>query len=560
MNSFLLLLLLLTPFLAICKRIAVIGGGISGTFVSKYLAEYDKDCALQQITIFDPLPLGEQTTEISSPEWQGSRVASVRLMDNSVVEIGASVFYSGFHLIMAMIEGDSSLEVGTAFNTGSTKTLHPDLRSGMGIYNGYGDWPFLTSNFPKWYSLLLMAWRYNIDLYRVFSATAKVEYAFKIVNDLLLSEHETTFFENAAEMWDAVGLLKPAHYSFDDFLDALSVCRSKDSLSWWRQILPYQGCIREELLAAVTLCNYNQAPSSVNGLVGLGSFVAAKVPLLSVMGGNHRLMASAYRQAREIKEKLCDNADAIQHVKQRVSTVVSADKSVMLFSQGVSLGEFEIVILAAPLHMARVEFLVQSDKDAAVLHQMPFSIFDAEDHDPYQDGEAPVMSAPLPDYATRPFTQVVTTLVSRAVLNATYFKLKTTNLPRSIYMTEYAKRIEHNITAISQITPTGSYKVFSSSELDKSVLTTLFGEGCTVEIVKVWGGPHGGATADYQGAGKTLNYQLYGDQLYYSNSIETAMACMELSAIGAKSVAKLVAKNWGLLLPHKGTHPKQDEL
>jgi Prenylcysteine lyase len=35
--------------------------------------------------------------------------------------------------------------------------------------------------------------------------------------------------------------------------------------------------------------------------------------------------------------------------------------------------------------------------------------------------------------------------------------------------------------------------------------------------------------------------------LYYVNAIEGAMACMELSAIGAKSVAKLVAKRLGLI-------------
>mmetsp|Transcript_26408 Transcript_26408/g.40028 ORF Transcript_26408/g.40028 Transcript_26408/m.40028 type:complete len:561 (-) Transcript_26408:426-2108(-) len=560
MNFLLLVLLLVQPWLATCKRIAVIGGGISGAFASKYLAEYDKGCALQQITIFDPLTLGEQTTIISSAEWQGSRVSSVRLRDNSVVEIGASVFYSGFHLIMEMIEGDDSLEVGIAFNTGSTKTLHKDLRRGMGIYNGYGDWPFLTSNFSKWYSLMLMAWRYNIDLYRVFSATDKVEYAFKIIHNLLLSEHETTFFENAAEMWDAVGLLKPAHGSFDDFLDAIAVCGSKNRLPWWRQMLPYQGCIREELLAAVTLCNYNQAPSSVNGLVGLGSFVAAKVQLLSVMGGNHKLMASAYRQAKAIKRELCGNADSIRHVKQRVTTLVSSNKSVELFSRDVSLGKFDVVILAAPYHMAQLQFFVQSDKDAAVLQPMPFSRFDAANHNPHRDGDAPVMSALLPDYATRPFTQVVTTLISGAVLNATYFKLETSNLPRSIYMTEHAKGIEHNITAISQITPTGSYKVFSNNELNKLVLKTFFGEKHTVEVVKIWGGPHGGATADYQGAGKTVNYQLFGDQLYYPNSIETSMSCMELSAIGAKSVAKLIAKNLGLLIPHNGTQDKHDEL
>jgi hypothetical protein len=266
-----LLLLLSILTLATCKRIAVIGGGISGTFVSKYLVDYDKNCTLEEITIFDPQPLGEQPKEISGPDWQGSRVASFRLKDSSVVEIGASVFYDGFYLIMDMVNSDNYLKVGTAFNTGESPDLDPDLRSGLGVYNGNGEWRFLVANAPKWYALLKMAWRYNLDLYRVFRAVDKVEVAFKVMNALLLSDHETTFFENAADMWDAVGLLKPAHHAFDDFLDALCVCRTSEDLPWWRRQLPYQGCIRDELLAAVALCNYNQSPSGINGLVGLGS-------------------------------------------------------------------------------------------------------------------------------------------------------------------------------------------------------------------------------------------------------------------------------------------------
>ena len=39
------------------KRIAIIGGGIGGSFASKYLAEYDYgQCQIGSITIFDPSP------------------------------------------------------------------------------------------------------------------------------------------------------------------------------------------------------------------------------------------------------------------------------------------------------------------------------------------------------------------------------------------------------------------------------------------------------------------------------------------------------------------------
>ena len=75
-----------------------------------------------------------------------------------------------------------------------------------------------------------------------------------------------------------------------------------------------------------------------------------------------------------------------------------------------------------------------------------------------------------------------------------------------------------------------------------------------------WGGKYGGATPDYQGQGTTVRYLLYDGAtgleghtkkgaLYYPNAIETALACMEASAVGAKSVAKLLAQRFGLIEP-----------
>jgi len=48
--------------------------------------------------------------------------------------------------------------------------------------------------------------------------------------------------------------------------------------------------------------------------------------------------------------------------------------------------------------------------------------------------------------------------------------------------------------------------------------------------------------------------------LYYPNAIETALACMEASAIGAKSVAKLIARRFNLLTPLIDTKHDGNEL
>ena len=138
-------------------------------------------------------------------------------------------------------------------------------------------------------------------------------------------------------------------------------------------------------------------------------------------------------------------------------------------------------------------------------------------------------------------------------------------------MTPAGKLALHNITAITEITSSGVYKVFSDNRLDDSVLTELFGSQHEVEYVKVWGGPHGGATPDYQGQGASTNFLLYdgaaglgghtsSGALYYTNTMEqSSLSCLELSAVGAKAVAKLVAQRVGLL-SQKREEVARDEL
>ena len=228
-----------------------------------------------------------------------------------------------------------------------------------------------------------------------------------------------------------------------------------------------------------------------------------------------------------------------------------------------------MVILAAPIQQCRISFLIKSDKDSAVLHDMPLFAENANQEEKEADDWTNMKPTPLPQSATRPYTQVVTTVMSNATLLGEHFLLPDQDLPRGIYMTENGKEKEYGITAITQITSNGLYKLFSSEELDEKTLNALFAPGYNVEYVKIWGGPYGGATPDYRGEGKTMQYLLYdssagveenmGGALYYPNAIEASFACMELSAIGAKSVAKLVAKRLGLIVP-QATQERSDEL
>ena len=43
------------------------------------------------------------------------------------------------------------------------------------------------------------------------------------IHQWLDSDYPSTFFELPDEMWNASGLLRPAHMSFDDFLDVIGL-------------------------------------------------------------------------------------------------------------------------------------------------------------------------------------------------------------------------------------------------------------------------------------------------------------------------------------------------
>ena len=556
--------------LASGQNIAVIGGGISGTFTAKYLVDYDKDCHLDALTVFDPKPIGEPTNlseDGQDVEWQGNRIASIQLEDGRVVEIGASVFHEANQLVQEMIRNDPTLEIGRPFNIGKNgKEI--SARQGLGIYSGDGEWKFM-SNSSQALNTFWTVVRYNIDLYLVDRATQHAIEKFKGIVPLLESDQEDTFFQSPDEMWKRVRLIGAVHNSFDATLDALGDSRGD---SWLQKILPYQGSLRKELLTAINLINYNQGVSQVNGLVGLVSFAASKGPLYSVVGGNQQIVKSAFQQAQTNHQKNCRKEGVVTNVPRKVTSVVGSYDGFVLYSGDDTLGTFDSVVLAAPLQQSRISFLIPSHWDDAVLQDMPIAdgMVDPEKIDEDHEGH-PILPKKVPPCASKPYTQVVTTVVSNAQLNAEYFNLPEEKLPRAVCFTEAGKAKMHNITVISEIAGDGIYKTFSNQQLDAKVLTDLFGPNHKVEFVKVWGGPHGGATPDYRGEGQTVKYLIYDGAagleghtdkgaLFYVNSIESAVACMEVSAIGAKSVAKLVARRHKWIIPSTVSKHDGEEL
>jgi hypothetical protein len=281
--------------------------------------------------------------------------------------------------------------------------------------------------------------------------------------------------------------------------------------------------------------------------------------LIHVKGGNHRLIQSALMQARNTRKSQCGDTNVFEHVQRRVATLVGDLDGIELFDASFkSLGKFDVVILATPMQLSGISFLVRSDKDDSVLHDMPLGGLvipeDVASHDGHE-----VLSPQPPPMATRPYIQVVVTVVSNAHLQRERFSKSSQQLPDTIVLAKDGMSMEGNVTTITKLVDAeGVYRMTSSDQLDESALQKLFGPHVVVEYVKIWGGAHGGAAPNYLGEGKTMPYLLFdsgagleegtiGAPLYYPSAIETSMAGLGASSIGAKSVAKLASKRLNLL-------------
>jgi prenylcysteine oxidase/farnesylcysteine lyase len=251
-------------------KIAIVGGGISGSFLSKYLVDYDVHCSLD-ITIFDPwIPKSSNNDTRNSDEiydlssGQGSRVSSWTFPDGRTVELGASVMYEGNRLVNEMIDGDPNLIKIPPYSTRSFNAIDDIIKHDeFGIlHSRSAPWILNLSNMTSGEMKKTLLWRYNIDLYRMNRATQNALSSFQLIYDILDSNHEASFLSSPNDVWRAVGLSHAASVSFDEYLDDIGV---SSQLSWWRKLLSEQGLLREELLTAINLNNNHQTNKEMTG-------------------------------------------------------------------------------------------------------------------------------------------------------------------------------------------------------------------------------------------------------------------------------------------------------
>jgi len=598
-------------------RIAIIGGGISGSFLTKYLVDYDIDCSLD-ITVFDPTPSSSSSNDGNgNPLYgdsfnQGSRISSHTLKDGTVVELGASILFGGNKLVNDMIEGSGDDHDPDGNENEKLIKTKPrgGWSEGLGIYDGGRSsnsnamykkgslFPLWMLNTTKSETESHMMWRYNLDLWRIHTATQAAVESFEKIYELLDDcEHADTFFESPNDIWEKIGLSHEASTSFDEYLDGIGV---SSSIAWWRRwflesMVAEQGLVRSELYTAINICNNNQLNSQMTGLGGLVNSIATTGELFAIEGGNDKLISSAFRQADRIRDKTCatnagsnDNSKNIQRLPIKIQTLVSSHfdlQKIELFGEDgkkVDPRPYDIVVVATPLQFSGIEFMGKGSVfDEGLLYYLPLNeMVDSENSDANLHEHVHSLGGEhhLPSSATRPYAQVITTFVSNAKLQPSYFhpndNENSDDFPGSIIFTEKGRK-ETGLASISRIT-TDVYKLFSSSELSPESVQEIFGKDAVVEEFKVWGGPRGGATPAFNGGGdssRSTQFLLYngGQQeergkpsdttsaIYYTNAMESAVSAVEISAIGSKSVAKLIARRLGLVDPKAG-HTTGEEL
>lgn len=563
------LLLLKAYVLTICQAnpdtqrnsVAIVGGSISGTFSARYLADYDTDCSLS-IVLFEPTEsLASLTTiseEASQTSYQTSRVASIQIPTREdggtdIVEAGASVFYSTSYLVQEMIHNDADLQLQVVNRT-----------TNMGVYEGNGKWPLLMTNPPDitggrisqmtWRKLLLVG-RYSWELVGVIRQCQIVLNGLARIPLLLQSLEEDSFFDSPLSLWEASGLAQIVSMPWEAFLARHGVGKT---VSWLRSLLPYQGSLRNELLTALSLAFYNQDNSQLNALAGLGSLVAAiatSVESFSVVGGNYKLILSAWKQAEKLRTERCQPKAHIERRTMRVTTILGhANGGFTLYSDQEILGKFDNVILACPMQLARINFVIQSHWDHDVIQSMPLAglVDPHQERDNNQERHEgnDLLPRKLPDSATRPYTRTVTTVVGNGFLNSSFFSIKSM-MPDPVLLNVPGKLDTFNITSIERLSD-DVYKIQSSDTLTVQALETLFGLQSKVLHVQRWSG---GAFPNYQGKGTSLPFVLYdieaaqqSSALFYPNAMEqSSLASMEISAIGARAVSKLIAMRIGLV-------------
>ncbi|GAB2277293.1 hypothetical protein Dimus_012001 [Dionaea muscipula] len=242
-----------------------------------------------------------------------------------------------------------------------------------------------------------------------------------------------------------------------------------------------------ELVTVITRINYGQSVK-MSGLAGAVSLAGSGGNLWAVEGGNWQMAAG-----------LINGSDVELHLHEEIVSVSNLGDSYELNSIQGNSYTCEVAVVATPLDELNIQF-------------------------------SPPISVP-----ERKLQHTYTTFI-RGLLNPAFFGLKmVSEIPELVGTVEDPDIAFSSVSVLKKHGESDmSYKLFSRKPLDDPFLDQLF--SVRKETIRIdWG-----AYPQYRAPEAFAPFILDGLHLYYINAIESAASAMEMSAVGAENMARLI--------------------
>jgi len=439
-------------------RVAIVGSGAGGSaaafFLKKALGERVK------VDIF------EKDTEI------GGRIKSI-LLDGINVELGGSVYHQENFFIRNF----------TLHNNFTESCIKDEAH--LGVWNGK-QFVFLETS-STLMDLAGMIWNYGLSPFTTRSYANEVKDKFLNIYPLLLQEERG--FRTVQEIFKELGLYNLTEETIREALKKSDVC----------------DAFIDEIVIAITKINYGQNVS-MNALSGFISLVGSGSSVFSVEEG-----------LVSVLKKILQLSEANLHLRTKVNSVISKrsgnDHERMTYivdtknsqTETSIQEEFDIVIVAAPLEFADIQF---------------------------SDDIFKVSELRKREYQTTHVTVVI------GEINNSYFNINTT-LPSTIGTTDNVS-IPFRSISLKGVGKSNKkiYKLFSDDVMEDGMLRKLFSK---FEFA------YRHAWKAYPKLHPSLLYYppiTFGaHQVYYLNAMEMPFSVIEVEMIAAKNIVNLIKSN-----------------
>lgn len=472
-----------TPPSTKTQRIAVVGAGIGGSAFVHFLQEAAGD-SNYHIDVYEK-------ESISC-----GRVTTIQVAGNEF-EAGGSILHPRNQYMKNFTE-----------LLGLKRSDADPTNGGFGIFNGENFVIQIGSSIIDYLKLL---WRYGFQ-----AITIKW-----LVNDALNE------FDN---IYDLQGE-KKAFTSVPEMLTAMgSNLAGLPGLTLAEYLLGkgYTAEFINELVVAGTRVNYGQN-TTISAFAGMVSLAGMDSGTWQVVGGNNQvcerlLSRSGVSVSYNTTVSYIDKGSSLSG-----NTVYTVSYSVN-GSANITTAQYDIVVLAAPLEKADIEFT----------------------------------GFPVTPKGIGTFQRTIDTFVTGS-MNTSYFEYtgNPDDFPSSVFTMEVPSiafnSIAEESTVYQQLPNETVYKVFSRQSLSAQDIDAMF-SNVNSTVIKDWlAYPH------YNPPTNFLPFVL-DDHMFYLNTIEWAASAMEMSCLSAKNVALITAASLNRVNPFAAPptaptpHPKKDEL